>query len=232
MLKVTPISRPETLQELAYKSLKNHLTSGKLEPDTIYSANQFADLLGVSRTPVREALLQLAAEGHLVLVEGRGFKVREYSEKEIRDFFEVRRLLETYVAERVAGKLSAPEEGALQATLKRMAERARKGDPAGFLDADREFHLALLKPLANPLLESLMNGIRDRMSVFALKAMMHEGRGDEILREHRKILESLADPKRAVRAVEEHLRKTEEVVLRQRTLASAPPSTSSAEPVT
>src|SRR5688572_21556 len=83
MLEARPLARPESLKDLAYREIKNHLTAGKLSPDEIYSAAQFADILQVSRTPVREALLQLATEGYLVFIEGRGFKVRPYSEKEI-----------------------------------------------------------------------------------------------------------------------------------------------------
>src|SRR5262245_50088335 len=171
MLTAKPIERPDTLKDLAYKSIKNHLTAGHLAPDTVYSANRFAEMLKVSRTPVREALLQLAAEGYLEFIEGRGFRVKQFTEKEIRDFFEVRRLIETYVAERLTENMTPEDLKPVEATLKRMERLAREKDSAGFLDADREFHLAVIRHLDNPLLESIANHIRDRISVFALKAL-------------------------------------------------------------
>src|SRR5574341_1800064 len=95
----------------------------------------------------------------------------------------------------------------VEATLKRMERLAREKDSAGFLDADREFHLAVIRHLDNPLLESIANHIRDRISVFALKALTHAGRNDEVLKEHREIMSALrsGDTKKAVRVVREHL---------------------------
>ena len=216
MLSAKPIERPETLKDLAYKEIKNQLTAGGLAPDTVYSANNFAEILRVSRTPVREALLQLAAEGYLEFIEGRGFKVRQFTAKEIRDFFEVRRLIETYVAERLAGSLTEADLRGVEAALKRMERFAGEKDRAAFLDADKEFHLAFIARLDNPLLESIASHIRDRISVFALRALVHEGRTGEVLHEHREILDAFraGDRKRAVRVVRDHLVRTESYVLK------------------
>src|SRR4051812_43635930 len=104
-----PLQRPGTLKDLAYREIKQQLVSGRLLRDRIYSAQHFAEQLGISRTPAREALLQLASEGFLVCLDVRGFKVREFSEKEIRDVFETRQVIEAYVVERAAGELSAEE---------------------------------------------------------------------------------------------------------------------------
>src|SRR5947209_6045260 len=70
------IDRPLSLKDSAYRAIKDQLVSGKLEHDKIYSAQHFAGMLGVSRTPAREALLQLASEGFLVCLDARGFKIK------------------------------------------------------------------------------------------------------------------------------------------------------------
>src|SRR5687767_2401156 len=106
MLDVPPIDRPQSLKDLAYKQIRSLLLRGQMDPDSVYSANQFAETLGVSRTPVREALLQLVAEGFLAVVEQRGFRLRRFTEKEIRELFETRRLIETYAAEKLTGTLT------------------------------------------------------------------------------------------------------------------------------
>src|SRR5262245_55205415 len=152
MMDVKPIQRPGSLKDLAYQEIKKQLLAGGFRRDTVYSANQFAEILAISRTPAREALLLLVAEGHLVAVGGRGFRVKEYSEKEIRDFFEARRLVETYVAECVAGTLTAEELSAIDENV-RMTKFAEKGHLDAFLETDKEFHTSLVRRHNNLLLE-------------------------------------------------------------------------------
>ncbi len=215
MIEVNRIERPGSLKDLAYREIKGQLLSGRLREDTMYSANQFADLLGVSRSPVREALLQLAAEGYLVFVEGRGFRIKEISEKEIREVFETRQLIEAYVVESLVAELSGEDIHRLEQSLKLMVERAEAGDSLGFLEADREFHMTLVDRHGNRMLASIMDNIRNYISIFGLKAIAHEGRVQEVLREHSGILEALRqkDKKGAVRAMRDHLLTTEQYLL-------------------
>jgi DNA-binding GntR family transcriptional regulator len=104
------LEQPGTLQNLAYERIKTLLINGQLEFDEVYSANHFAEILGVSRTPIREALLQLTSEGFFVSLRGRGFKVKEFSEKEIQDFFEARKMIEAYVIEQLVDEVSAEDQ--------------------------------------------------------------------------------------------------------------------------
>src|SRR6516165_9949921 len=91
------ILRRGSLKDLAYQEIKELLVSGQLKPDRLYSAQHFAQLLGVSRTPVREALLRLANEGFLVCREVKGFQIKEFSRKEVQDVLETRAVIETHV---------------------------------------------------------------------------------------------------------------------------------------
>jgi DNA-binding GntR family transcriptional regulator len=215
MLQVPPLDKPRGLKELAYQQLRSLIVQGRLEPRTVYSATQFAQMLGVSRTPVREALLALVSEGFFSVIKQEGYTLRRFSEKEIRDLFETRRLLETYAAQKVTGTLSDADVRRLKATLRGMAALAARGDVAGFLESDRAFHLAILARLNNGVLSSIMDTIRGQITLFAVQAVSHKGRSQEILREHGAILAALCgrDPKKAVRVVVEHLKTTEAYVL-------------------
>ena len=215
MQDVRPIQRPGSLKDLAYQEIKKQLLAGGFQRDTVYSANQFAEILAISRTPAREALLLLVAEGHLVPVEGRGFRVKEYSEKEIRDFFEARRLVETYVAECIAGTLTAEELSAIDENLRRMTRFAGNGKLDAFLETDKEFHTSLVRRHNNLLLESVMDRIRSHFAIFGLAAISHEGRVQEILREHHAVIHALHDgnKKKAATAMRDHLLITEKYVL-------------------
>jgi DNA-binding GntR family transcriptional regulator len=216
MLDVPRLRRPHGLKDLAYDQLRSLILRGQLAPDTVYSAAQFAETLGVSRTPVREALLQLVSEGFLTVIKQEGYTLRRFNEKEIRELFEARRLIETYVAEQITGKLSDPDVRQLRAMLKGMAALAEQNDTAGFLETDRAFHMTLVQRLDNRILAALMEKIRGQVSLFAMQAVAsHKGRTDEILREHGEILDTLRgkDPRKAVRAVVDHLETTQKHVL-------------------
>jgi DNA-binding GntR family transcriptional regulator len=212
---VQKIKRPETLLSLAYDKIKGLLVSGQLSFDEIYSANQFAEMLGVSRTPVREALLQLAAEGLLIPVQGRGFKIKGFSEKEIKDFFEARLMIETYVISRLVKGIGGEDVKALQTSLKQMARSAEKGDMYGFLEADKVFHMNLVHRYTNRLLESIMENIRNLISILGRKALSTSGRIEEVLQEHRAIVEAVKekDASKAAKAMSHHLNRTERTII-------------------
>lgn len=215
MEKLDKIERPETLQDVVYDKIKGLLVSGQFEFEKIYSANNFAETLGVSRTPVREAFLQLTAEGYFVSVQGRGFKIKEFSEKKVRDFFETRQLIEGYVIQRLGEMVVAQDLKSLEKSLNQMGRAAEKQDNVGFLEADKNFHMKLIHRYENHLLEEIMENIRNFISIFGRRAIFIEGRPQEVLGEHQNILDALRekDTQRAVKAMRRHLSKTEKYII-------------------
>ncbi|MBE7463968.1 MAG: GntR family transcriptional regulator [Planctomycetes bacterium] len=210
MTSTRPIARPETLKDLVYRRVRDLLLSGRLSAEDVHSANQLADTLGVSRTPVREALLQLAAEGILVPLKGRGYQVRRFSRREVREFFEAREAIECHI---VAG-LAAREDLALEALEqagRRMADAADNRDREQFLAADEDFHQALLAQHGNRLLRATLENFRACILLMGYTALEQEGRMQEVLREHAAILHALRerDAAGAVLAMRRHLAATE-----------------------
>lgn len=215
MVKIERIERPETLLSLAYERIKGFLVKGELKQDIIYPANQFAEILGVSRTPVREALLQLAAEGLLIPVQGRGFRIREFTAKEIRDFFETRLMIETYVIGRLAKGIGPEDIQALDESLGQMIQSAEKKDSYGFLEADKAFHMNFIRRYENRLLVSIMENIRNLISILGRKALAIPGRTGEVVEEHRRVLNGLRrrDAGEAAAAMRDHLNTTENYIV-------------------
>jgi DNA-binding GntR family transcriptional regulator len=211
------IEKPETLKFTARRAIKSMLVSGKLEKNTLYSANTFADMLGVSRTPVREALLELSAEGYLVAHDGKGFRVKDISVKEIRDYFETRKLIELYVIERVVPRLPEVALEKLRTGLQRMRNCHAANDEAGFLEVDKAFHLELIHAHQNNHLISVMNTIRDLISILGHEAVLREGRYLQVVAEHQAIIDAIAvrDPAQAVKAMRTHLEATEASLVAQ-----------------
>jgi DNA-binding GntR family transcriptional regulator len=209
------LEQPGTLQNLAYERIKTLLISGQLEFDEVYSANHFAEILGVSRTPIREALLQLTSEGFFVSLRGRGFKIKQFSEKEIQDFFEARKMIEAYVIEQLVDEVSAEDLKPLDDSLAQMINGHKKTETYSFLEADKSFHMNLIRRYENSLLESIMGNIRDFISILGQKALASPGRVQEVIQEHQHILEALhqKDRIKAVQAIKYHLDATEKSLL-------------------
>ncbi len=214
-MKAPRIQLPTTLKDLIYDNIKMLFNSGQIHPDEIYSAKYFAEMLGVSRTPVREALLQLASEGFMVAVKGRGFKTKTFSEKEISDFFETRKMIEGYVIERLVYELTKSDFSQLGIHLKTMRKTAKKESAQDFIEADKCFHMALIKRYGNHLLESIVENIRSLISIFGSKALSYEGRYQEVVNEHEMVLKALYDKEKdkAVAAMNYHLDTTERYLL-------------------
>jgi DNA-binding GntR family transcriptional regulator len=210
-----PLERPASLKDAAYRQIKGLLLSGQLERDRLYSAQYFADSLGVSRTPVREALLQLASEGFLVCKDVRGFKIKDFAAKEIRDVFETRQVIESYLVKRLVEEMSAVDLQGMERSLQSMKAAAGQEDAHGFLESDKEFHMLPVRRTGNLHLLAVMEAIRNQMSIFGLTALSHPGRYQEVIREHEAILTALRqrDKKKAVQAMSQHLATTEGRIL-------------------
>ncbi|MGK5641075.1 GntR family transcriptional regulator [Streptomyces sp. URMC 126] len=125
-------------------ALRKALVSGDLIPGEVYSGPVLAERFGVSATPVREAMQQLAAEGAVEAVPNRGFRVTSRSARDLAELAEVRGMLEVPVLLRLARTLPASRWRELLPLAETAASVARAGDRAAYAEADRAFHRALL----------------------------------------------------------------------------------------
>ncbi|MGD2186046.1 MAG: GntR family transcriptional regulator, partial [Desulfobacterales bacterium] len=103
---IIPISRSKSLKEQAYDKLKELIITGALEPGTLHNEKRLAEALGVSRTPVREALLELSREGMVAFVPGKGVEIFRFTTQQVREVFEIRRIIEGYIIKKIASRLT------------------------------------------------------------------------------------------------------------------------------
>lgn len=165
----TQLDRP-SLRDQALSVLRQRLVTGILEPGSIYSVNVLARELGVSNSPVREAMLELQNQGLVVAVRNRGFCVVELSDRERANILDVRIMLEVPSMERLAGDDRFLRDlGRFRGIAGEIIETARAGDVLSFLDADRRFHLGLIALLDNEQLVDVVGNLRDRTRLFADK---------------------------------------------------------------
>jgi DNA-binding GntR family transcriptional regulator len=199
-----------SLREEARRAIRAGVITGEIKPGQIYSAPSLAARLGVSATPVREALLDLAGAGLVESVRNRGFRVVVLGDSDLDEIFELRSLLEVPSVGRVAGRLDADKLNSMWKVLEELEAAARAGDLERYLTADQDFHTGLLEPLGNARLIELIARLRDQQRLYGLPKLVHSELFMSTASEHRAILEAVAegDKRRAETLTRQHLRHT------------------------
>ncbi len=211
-LPIPSVSRVETLARQTYAAIRTSIRSGTIAPDVFYSEVQLAQALGISRTPVREALIELEREGLIEIIPQRGFRLRTISEAERREAFELRILIETNVARRLAKDATEADINVLRGILDDQ-ERAIS-DPAAFLDADEEFHLTMPMLLELERTRRILLTLRGIIWLAGHDAIRAPSRAAEVIAEHRALVDRIAakDPSGAAQAVRAHIQLTRRAV--------------------
>ncbi|TXL88161.1 GntR family transcriptional regulator [Streptomyces sp. IB2014 016-6] len=202
-------------REKAYAFLKENVLTDPDRQGEFLSEQELADRIGVSRTPIREALLLLAAEDLVRLVPKRGAQIVPLSGREITEVMELRGIVERYAAEQVV-----PEDRDLLAELTELLERQRAlsgpEHAKEFIAVDHLFHATIVAAAGNSLLNRHYDGLRSRQIRAGVVALYNQqGRQESVLTEHRAILAAIASgDRRAARiAIDSHLESTLKVLL-------------------
>lgn len=156
------------MREQACAALRASIITGEIVAGQLYSVGSVAERLGVSATPIREALSDLAHNGLVTVVRNRGFIVPELTDHDLDEIFELRLMLEVPAIGRVVGKLSADDLTVCREAVERGTRAAADGDLPTFLEADRVFHLRLLEALGNGRLVSMVDRLRDQARLYGL----------------------------------------------------------------
>ena len=209
-----PLAAPQTLTSHARTAVLSAIGDGRLEPGGLYSVAQLAEQLGVSRTPVREALLMLEREGRVRFERNRGVRVLAPTAHDIAEVFELRLLLEVPTTAAAAGRVDLD---ALTAAYDAMAEAAAAADEPAFMDRDERFHGVILAATGNRRLVAAVAQLRDAVRGRGASTVGRSRDLPEILGEHQAILEALreGDGDRAAAAMRYHLRRTGDLLVAQ-----------------
>ena len=199
--------RAQNLRDQAHDVIRASIIAGELEPGEIYSATVLAQRLGVSATPVREAMLDLASAGLVEPVRNRGFRILTPDERDLDEISELRLMLEAPAMRVLVERATDAQLAEFETTVREIEETAEAGDLAAFLLADRDFHLGLLELTGNRRLVRLVGQLRDQTRLVGLKPLAESGRLMASAREHRVILDALRqrDADRAEELMRTHL---------------------------
>jgi DNA-binding GntR family transcriptional regulator len=185
---ITPLEKAN-LRERVLRALRAAIISGELTPGEVYSAPSLAATFGVSATPVREAMLDLAKENLVVVVPNKGFRVTVVDEEQLDQITAIRRLLEPPVVAEVTNQIPAEDFAGLRQLAQEIVDGARAGDLAQYTEADREFHLRLLGYSGNQRLVDLVAELRGQTRLVGLASLLDRGYLVSSARDHLDLLD-------------------------------------------
>jgi DNA-binding GntR family transcriptional regulator len=195
------------LRDRVIDVLRKAIQDGHFTPGERITERKLGDLVGVSRTVIREALRQLEADGLIENLPYRGPAVALYTREQIIDIYDVRKALESHAAQLFAERAAAHEVEALQAVLGQLAKLRAKDGPAPYLELIERFYEVLFTGSRNPLLRSLHHSVRERARLMRSGSVRHTLHLSETVAEKRAIVEAIAarDAKRASIASANHI---------------------------
>jgi DNA-binding GntR family transcriptional regulator len=198
-----------TLAEESYAAIRLAMLHGQLKPGVCYSTSRLTHIdIAASRTPVREALQRLEAEGLVEILPQRGFRVTTLTREDYKEFYALRELLEGFVVETLCDTFNAQ---ALQ-LLRQIVDRQRLfiDDLGVFLQLDEEFHASMATLADLPRTAHIISSLRGIIWLTGSKIIGTAARRQAVLVEHGDVVEALANQDRAaaVAAMAHHLRQT------------------------
>jgi DNA-binding GntR family transcriptional regulator len=211
------IRADRSLKERVYQSIREAIIDGELVPGSLYSVQTLADVFEVSRTPVREALIDLAAQGMVRFERNRGVRILETSIHDLEEILTLRLLLEVPATYRATQQINDATIRALEKELRAMGRAAEDGAEREVRQRDRRFHEILLEMSGNRRLTQYVDHLRDLIMVRGYSTVGPDRSLETIVEEHREILARIQakDPKGAATAMQEHVSRTGKLLLTQ-----------------
>ncbi len=211
---LSKIRKSEPLAKTALKVLRRSILTNELKTDVVYNEKSLASDLGISRTPVREALLELSSKRLVKFLPQKGVVINTFSDKEIEDVFEIRTALEVFAIKKTCLVCGPEDISHISRLMDEQKAAAKAGDAVAFMEADRAFHIFFIQLTDNEYLTEMMQDIRDIMHLMGFKALTQKNRLQEVIQEHKAVLTAVKNRNAAEAAaqMETHLTYSRQAV--------------------
>jgi DNA-binding GntR family transcriptional regulator len=202
-----PVGEAGTLADEAYRFVRREILAGRMAEGDVVAEGRVAEQLGISKTPVRQALQSLRREGLLEVGSRRQLIVRGITEEHRREVHDVREALEALVVRRACTAMAIEDVDYLRLLLMRQRRAVDVGDEEAFIELDEEFHLYMAAASGLPLVERFLNQLRGFVRVMRLGSTRSPGHLDAVYREHVAIVDAIESrkPAKAAKALRDHL---------------------------
>ncbi len=204
----------KTLHEEIANNLREMIMSGELREGDKIKENEFCELMDISKTPLREALRVLSAEGLIRLVPNRGSYVTTPTFKEIKEMFDVMSVLEGVCARTAAEKMSNIDYEKLKKIHLQLEENFRLKDQKHYIRNNNKYHSFVQELAGNKTLNQIVNGLRQKILLYRYKSLNLSGRFEQSIQEHRDLLEAFRkrDAEKAELLMKSHMKKQSEAL--------------------
>ncbi|WP_051791267.1 GntR family transcriptional regulator [Amycolatopsis jejuensis] len=195
-LRLGSVTRESGLRQQVVEALRAAIISGRMRPGVVYPAPMIGEMMGISATPVREAMLDLAREGLVEVMRNKGFRITGVSEHELDELAETRLLLEVPTMRAVARRTDEETATALRELLPLTEELERAAETSElvtYMQMDTEFHTRFLLLHGNEQLVNVVRSLRNRSRLYGLERLAKAGRLIESTREHAQMVHLALD---------------------------------------
>ena len=198
------------LQTQAYDSIKNSILSGGLEPGRLYSETKLSAQIGISRTPMREALQCLSQDGYITIIPSKGFMIRQLNEKDMKDSIEIRCAIEGFCTNQIASQGTYRKKcssciTAWNSPFLSMESSLNKEDKLeSFIHYDHQFHLLLVNYMENDEFNQIFQRLLYLIRLTSQDALAVKGRIQGTVDEHRQYLDRTESRAMAPKGISDH----------------------------
>lgn len=209
------INNYKPLRDVVFENIRSAILEGTLKPGERLMEIKLAQQLGVSRTPIREAIRKLELEGLVIMLPRRGAFVADMNKKDLIELLEVRTGLEGLAAYFAAGRISEDGVEKLENNIMELEKAVKDNDVTAMLKIDEAFHNIIFEGSGNDRLKAMMNSLWETVYRFRLKYMSDYSSAVNIVDEHKKILDAIKKGKAtlAERLAKEHIEKAEQFMI-------------------
>lgn len=186
-----PLLQTRSLREQVYDYLRGEMNNGGLQPGSFVDLNALATQLGISRTPLRDALLQLEVEGFVEILPRRGFRLKPITLTEIRNIYQIVGALESAALAVAGPRLGSEGLGRMWAANVAMREAIAAQDYEAFFTHNLAFHGVFLEAAENPRMEGLVRSLKQRLYDWPRRKVFLKRWEDRSIEEHQELLELL-----------------------------------------
>lgn len=203
------------LRDVVFNTLRQAILTGELKPGERLMEIHLANRLGVSRTPIREAIRKLELEGLVTMIPRRGAEVAQITEKSMKDVLEVRRTLDALSAELACERISEEGEEELKKACQAFEDAVKTKDTKSIAKADVALHDIIAKATGNQRLIQLINNLAEQMYRYRFEYIKDASQHERIIEEHRIIYESIVkkDKEAAAQMAKIHIDNQEKAVI-------------------
>lgn len=203
------IIQKKTLHEEIANNLREMIMSGELREGDKIRENELCDLMGISKTPLREALRVLSAEGLIHLIPNRGSFVTTPTFEEIKEMFDVMVALEGVCARTAVEKMSDQDFVKLDNLHRKLEQNFKRKDQKEYIRQNNLYHAFVQELAGNKTLNQIVNGLRQKILLYRFQSLNLPGRFEQSIKEHRSLLAAFRnrDSGKAESLMKSHLKK-------------------------